>query len=37
VGMVTALKIGGLELEGEHHRAHMDARNIARLLPYSFG
>lgn len=33
VGMVTALRIAGLELEGEHHRALSDARNIARLLP----
>jgi inhibitor of KinA sporulation pathway (predicted exonuclease) len=33
VGMTTALQIAGLELEGEHHRALSDARNIARLLP----
>lgn len=33
VGMATALQIAGLELEGEHHRALSDARNIARLLP----
>jgi len=35
VGMATALRIAGLELEGEHHRALSDARNIARLLPHS--
>lgn len=35
VGMATALQIVGLELEGEHHRALCDARNIARLLPWS--
>lgn len=33
VGMVTALKIAGLEMLGEHHRALSDATNIARLLP----
>lgn len=35
VGMTTALQIAGLQLEGEHHRALPDARNIARLLPYA--
>ncbi len=35
VGMVTALQIAGLKLDGEHHRALADARNIARLLPWS--
>jgi inhibitor of KinA sporulation pathway (predicted exonuclease) len=35
VGMATALRISGLELEGEHHRALADAMNIARLLPWS--
>jgi inhibitor of KinA sporulation pathway (predicted exonuclease) len=35
VGMATALRIAGLELEGEHHRALADAMNIARLLPWS--
>ncbi len=35
VGMATALQIVGLELEGEHHRALSDARNIAKLLPYA--
>ena len=37
VGMATALQIVGLELEGEHHRALADARNIARLLPWALG
>lgn len=37
VGMATALQIVGLELEGEHHRALSDARNIARLLPWALG
>jgi inhibitor of KinA sporulation pathway (predicted exonuclease) len=32
VGMATALKIVGLSIEGEHHRAISDALNIARLL-----
>ncbi|WP_020656645.1 3'-5' exonuclease [Massilia niastensis] len=35
VGMATALRIVGLELEGKHHRAVSDAQNIARLLPFS--
>lgn len=35
VGMVTALQIVGLPLEGQHHRALSDARNIARLLPWA--
>jgi inhibitor of KinA sporulation pathway (predicted exonuclease) len=34
VGMVTALKISGMSIEGEHHRAISDALNISRLLPY---
>lgn len=34
VGMAGALKIVGLPLEGEHHRALSDARNTARLLPF---
>lgn len=33
VGMVKALAIAGLLMEGEHHRAISDALNIARLLP----
>lgn len=37
VGMATALQIVGLELEGEHHRALCDARNIARMLPWALG
>nr|WP_283773250.1 3'-5' exonuclease [Craterilacuibacter sp. RT1T] len=37
VGMATALQIVGLELEGEHHRALSDARNIARMLPWALG
>jgi len=36
-GMATALQIVGLELEGEHHRALSDARNIARMLPWVLG
>lgn len=32
VGMVEALKIIGLPLEGEHHRGADDAWNIARIL-----
>lgn len=35
VGMATALQIAKLSLDGEHHRALADARNIARLLPWS--
>jgi len=35
VGMTTALQIVGLKLDGDHHRALADARNIARLLPWS--
>ncbi|GAA0833676.1 3'-5' exonuclease [Cupriavidus pauculus] len=31
-GMATALRIVGLELQGEHHRGLSDAQNIARLL-----
>lgn len=34
VGMAAALQIVGLKLEGDHHRALADARNIARLLPW---
>lgn len=33
-GMATALQIARLPLEGEHHRALCDARNVARLLPF---
>lgn len=31
-GMVAALRIAGLELQGRHHSALDDARNIARLV-----
>ncbi|KVZ44400.1 3'-5' exonuclease [Burkholderia ubonensis] len=34
VGMAKALELVGLQLEGEHHRALDDARNVARLLPW---
>lgn len=33
-GMRTALQIVGMKFEGEHHRALVDALNIARLLPF---
>jgi len=33
VGMITALKIAGLEIVGNHHRALSDATNIVGLLP----
>ena len=33
VGMAKALQIAGLPLQGAHHRALDDAKNIARLLP----
>jgi inhibitor of KinA sporulation pathway (predicted exonuclease) len=33
MGMAEALRRCGLELEGAHHRALDDARNITRLLP----
>lgn len=32
VGMAKALEIVGLTLQGQHHRALSDARNISRLL-----
>lgn len=32
VGMAKALEIAGLTLQGQHHRALSDARNISRLL-----
>ena len=31
--MAMALKVAGLELDGEHHRALAEAPNIAKLLP----
>lgn len=35
-GMTTALRIAGLEQDGDHHhRALADACNIAKLLPYA--
>jgi inhibitor of KinA sporulation pathway (predicted exonuclease) len=37
VGMLKALQLAGLQLEGPHHRALSDAANIARLLPWSLG
>ena len=33
--MAQALSICGLTLEGAHHRALDDTRNIARMLPFS--
>jgi 3'-5' exoribonuclease 1 len=36
-GMAGALARVGLRLEGTHHRGIDDARNIARLLPWSLG
>lgn len=35
VGMNKALKILGLPLEGIHHRGIDDARNIAKIVPFS--
>lgn len=32
LGMAQALAHAGLKLEGTHHRAHHDAKNVARLL-----
>ncbi|WP_462146394.1 3'-5' exonuclease [Pseudoalteromonas gelatinilytica] len=36
-GMAGAMKLTGMQLEGTHHRGLDDARNIARLLPFSLG
>ncbi len=36
-GMAGALRLCGLPLEGDHHRAYDDARNIAKLLPWIIG
>ena len=36
-GMSKALRLCGLGLEGSHHRALDDAKNIARLLPWIVG
>ena len=33
-GMTRALELAGMELQGQHHRGHDDAWNIARLLQY---
>lgn len=35
VGMARALAMVGLPLDGTHHRALDDARNVARLLPWA--
>lgn len=37
MGMAGALRRVGLSLVGTHHRGIDDARNIARLLPWSLG
>jgi len=37
MGMAATLALCGLPLEGAHHRALDDARNIARLLPWCVG
>lgn len=37
MGMAATLALCGLSLEGAHHRALDDARNIARLLPWCLG
>lgn len=37
MGMAATLALCGLSLEGAHHRALDDARNIARLLPWCIG
>ena len=36
-GMAKALRLCGLTLEGAHHRAFADAKNIARMLPWIVG
>jgi len=36
-GMSKALRLCGLPLEGAHHRALDDAKNIAQLLPWTVG
>jgi 3'-5' exoribonuclease 1 len=36
-GMVQALELVGLPLEGTHHRGIDDARNIVKLMPYILG
>ena len=37
VGMARALQMVGLPLDGAHHRGLDDARNIAKLLPFTLG
>jgi 3'-5' exoribonuclease 1 len=37
MGMKWALELAGIELTGTHHRGIDDARNIAKLVPYSLG
>jgi len=37
MGMAQTLAVCGLELEGAHHRALDDTRNIVRLLPWVLG
>ena len=36
-GLAKALRLTGLELEGQHHRGLDDAKNMARLMPYVLG
>jgi inhibitor of KinA sporulation pathway (predicted exonuclease) len=36
-GMMRALRLCGIELEGTHHRGIDDARNMVKLLPFIFG
>jgi len=36
-GMVGALRLAGLPLEGRHHRGIDDARSIAKLMPFVLG
>ncbi len=36
-GLGDAVRMAGLQFQGNHHRGIDDARNIARLLPYAFG
>ncbi|WP_197342602.1 3'-5' exonuclease [Ralstonia solanacearum] len=37
VGMAMALRMSGIQPEGQHHRALDDACNIAKLLPWALG
>lgn len=37
VGMKRALELSGVRFEGKHHRGLDDAKNLARLLPYTLG